>query len=67
MDHIDEIIRLADLPKFTGLKRTQIQHYVANGGFPQPIRLGERAKGWLRSEVVAWQQERIAARGRPAR
>ena len=29
-------IRLADLPKFTGLKRTQIQHYVANGGFRSP-------------------------------
>lgn len=63
---LDEIIRLADLPKYTGLKRTQIQHYIAKGEFPQPIKLGERAKGWLASEVLAWQHGRITAREQKA-
>jgi prophage regulatory protein len=62
----DEVIRLADLPRYTGLRRTQIQHYIDKNEFPQPIKLGERAKGWLSSEVRAWQHERIAARDRKA-
>ena len=64
MEQLEEIIRLSDLPQYTGLKRTQIQHYIDKGEFPQPIRLGERAKGWLASEVRAWQHRRIAARER---
>lgn len=58
----DEIIRLTDLPKYTGLRRTQIQYYIDQGDFPRPIKLGERAKGWLASEIQAWQQARISAR-----
>jgi prophage regulatory protein len=64
---LDEIIRLADLPRFCGLRRTQIEHYVEKGIFPRPIKLGERAKGWLKSEVVAWQAARIAASRRDGR
>ena len=58
----DQIIRLAELPRYTGLRRTQIQHYIEKGDFPRPIKLGERAKGWLASEIRAWQQARISAR-----
>jgi prophage regulatory protein len=58
----DEIVRLADLPRFTGLRRTQIQHYIDKNDFPRPIRLGVRAKGWLMSEIRSWQNARIAGR-----
>ena len=34
---------------------------VADGSFPQPIRLGARAVGWIESEVDAWIREQIAA------
>ena len=59
---LDEVIRLSDLPKYVGLRRTQIQYYIDKGDFPQPIRLGVRAKGWLASEIRAWLNQRIAAR-----
>jgi prophage regulatory protein len=62
----DEVVRLADLPRYTGLRRTQIQHYIDKNDFPQPIKLGARAKGWLMSEIRAWQNARIAARERKA-
>ncbi len=64
--HLDEIIRLADLPKYTGLRRTQIEFYIERGEFPKPIKIGQRAKGGLASEVRAWQHKRIAARERKA-
>ncbi len=57
-----EIIRKRDLPKLTGLQRTQIELYIGKGKFPRPIKLGERAVGWLKAEIAAWQQARIAAR-----
>ena len=34
---------------------------VADGNFPQPIRLGARAVGWIESEVDAWIRDQIAA------
>jgi prophage regulatory protein len=62
--HLHRVIRLRDLPDYVGLKRTQIDALIIRGEFPRPIKLNEsgRAKGWLEHELVAWQQERIAAR-----
>ena len=45
----------------TGLARSTIYVRVADGSFPQPIRLGARAVGWIESEVDAWIREQIAA------
>lgn len=64
MDQPDKIIRLKDLPDYVGLRRTQIEHWIEKGLFPKPIKLGLRAKGWLASEIAAWQHGRIAARAR---
>ncbi len=61
---LNRVIRLAELPKYVGLKRTQIDALIRRGEVPKPIRLSEggRAKAWLEHEIVAWQQERLAAR-----
>lgn len=61
---LHRIIRLRELPTWVGLQRTQIDELIQRGQFPKPIKLNDdgRAKGWLESEVVAWQQERIAKR-----
>jgi prophage regulatory protein len=58
----DVIIRKADLPKYTGLKRTAIDELIGKGLFPRPVRLSERAVGWLGNEIAAWQAERVAER-----
>ena len=55
------IIRMADVQARTGLSRSTIYVRVADGSFPQPIRLGARAVGWIESEVDAWIREQIAA------
>jgi prophage regulatory protein len=56
--------RLAELPAFVGLKRTQISELIKAGKFPRPIPLSDsgRAIAWLESDLIAWQHERIAAR-----
>ena len=55
------IIRMADVQARTGLSRSTIYQWVSDGSFPQPIRLGARAIGWIESEVDAWIREQIAA------
>jgi prophage regulatory protein len=62
MPQLNRIIRLTDLPQFCGLKRTQIDLLIQEGRFPRPVKLSARRKGWLESELIVWQQQRIAER-----
>ena len=55
------VLRLPRVQARTGLARSTIYVRVADGSFPQPIRLGARAVGWIESEVDAWIREQIAA------
>lgn len=55
----DAILRLPRVKECTGLGRTSIYAGVKNGTFPAPVRLGERAVGWLASSVEAWIQSRV--------
>lgn len=59
---LHRIVRAAELPAYTGLKSTQIDALIQRGEFPKPVKLSERRKGWLESELIAWQQSRIAGR-----
>jgi prophage regulatory protein len=62
MERLDKIIRLADLPTYCGLRRTQIDELIKRGEFPRPVKLSARRKGWIERELIAWQQARIAQR-----
>jgi prophage regulatory protein len=59
---VHRIYRKKELLELTGLKRTTIQEAIEAGTFPKPIPLGARSIGWLESEILAWQQARIAVR-----
>ena len=61
MDAPARVLRLPRVQTRTGLARSTIYVRVAAGSFPQPIRLGARAVGWIESEVDAWIREQIAA------
>ena len=64
MTQLERIVRLADLPQFVGLRRTQIDFLIQQGKFPKPIKLSVRRKAWLERELIIWQQARIAERDR---
>ena len=61
---LNRIIRLAELPDFVGIKRTQIEYLISQGKFPIPVKLSARARGWISSEIEEWQNQRIAERDR---
>jgi len=56
------IIRLSEVLANTGLARSSIYRYVAEGLFPKPVSLGDRAVGWVESEVQDWVLARIEER-----
>jgi prophage regulatory protein len=55
------ILRLPDVKTRTGLSRSTIYLRVSEGTFPEPIKLGDRAVGWIESEVEEWLQQLIEA------
>jgi prophage regulatory protein len=59
---VDRVLKMPDVIAVTGLRRTSIYNLVNSGRFPKPIKLSERAIGWLATEITAWQQARAAAR-----
>ncbi|MFI7859479.1 helix-turn-helix transcriptional regulator [Pseudomonas promysalinigenes] len=56
------IIRLKEVIDLTGLARSTIYKYIAEGTFPKPVSLGDRCVGWVNSEVHDWILARIEER-----
>ena len=67
-NRLNRMYRIRDLPQFVGLRRTQIAELIKLGQFPKPIQLSDsgRAIAWLESDLIAWQNARIAARNSEA-
>jgi len=55
------ISRLPDVRVRSGLSRSSIYKLMAEGKFPQHIKLGERAVGWRSSDIDAWIASRVSA------
>ena len=53
------IYRLAAVKARTGLSRSTIYLRMAAGTFPKAISLGDRAVGWLDSEIAEWIAQRV--------
>lgn len=57
----NRVKRLNGVISMVGLSRSTIYALMAAGQFPRSISLGERAVGWLESDIEAWIDSRIAA------
>lgn len=55
----DQLVTMAFITQLTGLTDKWFYKLIQDGLFPRPIKLG-RSSRWLRSEVEAWLQQRIA-------
>jgi prophage regulatory protein len=54
----DELWNFKTVVATTGLSRSSIYSYIAQGLFPRQRRLGLRRVGWLASEVRGWIRSR---------
>lgn len=55
------VIRAEDLGGFLGMGTTAAWELRKAPDFPRPVLLGERARGYLRDDLIQWLQSRKAA------
>ena len=55
-------LRLPEVMKRVGYKRTRLYDLMKDGHFPEPVSLGARAVAWLSSDIENWRTERISER-----
>ena len=60
------LISLNDACRLTSLSRTSINKFRAVGQFPRAVNLGMKRVAFVRAEVLAWVDQRIAERDEAA-
>lgn len=48
------LLRVRDVMKKTGFKRSWVYVQMARGEFPRPVRIGSRSIAWVESEINEW-------------
>ena len=59
---MDRILRRPAVEAQTGLSRSTLYDQMRAGKFPRPVPLGDKAVGWLESDISNWIADRIAER-----
>jgi prophage regulatory protein len=57
-----KLIKLKAVMDCTGLARSTVYKFIAEGRFPKPVKLGVRMVAWVEAEVLAWIEARVQAR-----
>lgn len=58
---VQNFIRLPEVCRRVGLKKSTLYKLMADGDFPLPVKPTPRTSAWIDEEVDGWQEERIAA------
>jgi prophage regulatory protein len=53
-ESVGRLIRLSEVEKIVGLKRSAIYKRIADGSFPACVKLGLRASAWSDRAIHAW-------------
>lgn len=59
------ILRRPAVEKLTGIPRSTLYAKIAVGDFPAPIKIGQRAVGWLEIDVNNWLDSRERSTYKP--
>lgn len=62
MSEVPALVSLNEAAKLTSLSRTAIFKLRAQGKFPKAVPLGEKRVAFVRDELAAWVEQRIAER-----
>ena len=58
----DRLLRLPEVQRLTGLRRSAIYEQMQRGIFPRSVKAGPRAATWSEAAVQAWISDRLAGR-----
>ena len=61
---MNAILRLPAVKQKTGQSRSTIYDKIKQKKFPAPVKIGERAVGWVEAEVEGWLAARMEERDR---
>jgi len=56
MSNLKRFLRLPDVIKMVGIKRTVIYDRIKAGTFPKPVQIGARAVAWDEDDLAKWQE-----------
>ena len=56
------LLRFSTVKAKTGYPRSTLYYQISKGTLPTPVKLGERAVGWLAAEVDAVIQARVSGK-----
>lgn len=56
---VKRFLRLPEVCRLVALSKSHIYNLISQGRFPKPIKLGQRASGWLDSEIQCWINQRV--------
>jgi prophage regulatory protein len=57
------ILRWSEVSLRTGFRsKSHVEQLERRGEFPQSVKIGVRAKGWVKDEIDGWLSARIATR-----
>ena len=51
-------VRLPEVVQLTGVSRSTIYRWMANGEFPKQVSLGGNTVAWLEAEIEDWIQKK---------
>ncbi len=57
----ERIVRMSQVKDITGLSKSSVYKYMADGDFPRQRQLGPNSVGWLYSEIMEWLESRQTA------
>ncbi|MET3915460.1 putative DNA-binding transcriptional regulator AlpA [Variovorax sp. OAS795] len=58
----DRLLRLPEVERLTGLRRSAIYEQMRRGFFPRSVKAGQRTAAWPESAVQSWIAERVNGR-----
>lgn len=53
----DDLIRLPEVVRSTGLSKSEIYRRIADKRFPKQVKLGPRVSAWRRGQVARWKRQ----------
>src|SRR5689334_7770116 len=58
----DRLIKLPDVERLTGLRRSAIYERIQRGAFPPSVKVGKRSSTWSEAAIQAWIADRVTGR-----
>lgn len=55
------LLRIDSVKARTGLGRSTVYKMIADGQFPQPVKISTRAVAWRSNEIDSWIDARVAS------